>query len=356
MSNMKEINCLIIGDMAVKPKLIESHFRKGLKKRPDIKVNFTSMNTYYPRIVKIYREKGLTEAFGEEAPIIDAIRDSEILITNVAPITVDVISAAKKLRIIGVTRGGPANIDVKAATKKGIIVVNAPGRNSDNVADFTIGLIIALSRNIVKGHLSLSRGVWDWKLSEFADTCYELPRKTLGIVGFGQIGKRVTLRARNGFNMNVLVYDPYVDENEVEMLGGRVVDLQHLLQSSDVVTIHARLTPETVGLIGKKEIGLMKRKAYLINTARNEIVEQSALYEALKKKRIAGAAIDVFEKEPVEPQNPLLSLENVVVTPHIAWISREMPERAVRTVTKDLFRFMDGKRPFNVLNPEVLTS
>ena len=352
----KELNCLVIGDMAVKPKLIASCFRKNLEKLTDIKVNFRLMNTGYPRIVKIYREKGLREAFGDEGPIIDAIRDADILITNVAPITADVINAGKNLRIIGVTRGGPTNIDLKAATNRGIPVVNAPGRNSDNVADYTIGLIIALSRNIVKGHISLSQGAWDWKLSESQDTCYELPRKTLGIIGFGQIGKRVTIRARNGFNMNVLVFDPYVDKNEVEMLGGKVVDLVTLLKKSDIVTLHARLSAETTGLIGKEEIGLMKKTAYLINTARSEIVDEGALYEALKGRRIAGAAIDVFEKEPVDPQNPLLGLDNIVVTPHIAWISREMSERAIRTVLKDVIRLLEGKKPFNALNPEVLAS
>lgn len=357
MPDKKKLDCLIIGDWAIKPRLIKNHFKKYLKKLGGMEINFRLMKTGYPtKKFKIYRGKGLKEAYGDEKLIIDAIQDADILVTNTAPITADVIDAGKNLKIIGVTRGGPVNIDVKASTKRGIPVVNAPGRNSDNVADFTFGLIIALLRNIVKGHISLTKGIWDWKLYEIHHACYELPRKTIGIIGFGQIGKRVTTRAKNGFDMKVLVYDPYADENEVKMFGGQMVELKKLLTDSDIVTIHARLTIETTGLIGKKEIALMKRSAYLINTARGEIVDEKALYHALKEKKIAGAASDVFEQESVGPDNPLLKLDNIIVTPHIAWISKEMPDRAVKMVVRDVIRFIKGEKPFHIVNPSVLTT
>jgi D-3-phosphoglycerate dehydrogenase len=308
------------------------------------------MNTGYPKKIKIYRDKGIKEAYGDEELIINAVKDVEILIVHNAPVTSDVIAAGEKLKVIGVTRGGPVNVDLEAATKRKIPVINAVGRNSDNVADYTVGLIIALVRNIVKGHVSLINGMWDWKLREYENAGFELHGKTLGIIGFGQIGKRVALRMRKGFDMNILVYDPYVDENEIELFGGKKVDLETLLRNSDIITIHARLTPETTGLIGEKEIALMKKPVYLINTARSAIVDQKALYKALKERKITGAALDVFDEEPLSPDSPLLKLDNVIVTPHIAWISKEMPVRATKKVVEDIIRFLKGEKPKYLYN------
>ncbi|UCD73612.1 MAG: 3-phosphoglycerate dehydrogenase, partial [Candidatus Bathyarchaeota archaeon] len=180
-----------------------------------------------------------------------------------------------------------------------------------------------------------------------------LPGKTIGLIGFGNIGTRVATRAR-GFGMRILVYDPYVSKEVKEESEVEFVDLDIVMSESDFVSIHARATNENIGLIGEEQIRLMKKKSILINTARASLVDYSALYDALKDRRILGAALDVYPEEPVDPNSPLLKLDNVTLTPHLAGTTQEVPLRGVRIVLEDVGRYLQGEPLKHVQNPEVL--
>jgi len=292
----------------------------------------------------------IREYWGDPKDIIEKLEGVNVLVVHVAPVTADVIEAGKDLKAIGCCRGGPVNVNVEAATKRGIPVLYTPGRNADAVADLTIGLIIAEARHIARAHSSRKAG--QWRLFP-AEQSTELLEKTIGIVGFGSVGRKVADRARGGFKMNVLVYDPYVSKDEIEESGGKSVDLETLLQESDFVTLHLRLPAEVKGFIGAKELGMMKKTAYLINTARGNAVDYDALFEVLKNKRIAGAAFDVYDREPFDSSYPLLKLDNVTLTPHIGGMTKEIPLRSAQIMAEDLERLVRGERPRNVQNPSV---
>jgi D-3-phosphoglycerate dehydrogenase len=180
----------------------------------------------------------------------------------------------------------------------------------------------------------------------------DLEGKVLGLIGMGNIGSAVAIRAK-AFGMKVIAYDPYLEKDRAKLLDVELVDLDTLLKNSDFVSIHAPLTPETRGMIGEQELKKMKRTAYLINTSRGPIVKESALYEALKNRWIAGAALDVYEKEPPDRDNPLFKLDNVVLTPHIAWYTEEALKRLKRSVAEEAIRILNGMPPKNLVNKEV---
>jgi D-3-phosphoglycerate dehydrogenase len=292
---------------------------------------------------------GVAECWGDPKQLIEGIGGAEILIVHVAPVTAEVMDAGKSLKLIGCCRTGPTNVDVAYATKKRIPVLYTPGRNAQGVADLTIGLIIAEARGIARANAEMKAGVYG-----VPEIGVELWGKTLGIVGLGKAGLAVAYRAKNGFSMKVLAYDPYVAKDAVKELGAEMVDLEVLLHESDFVSIHSRASADGQPQITAKHIALMKPTAYLINTARGSILDEQALVEALKNGRIAGAALDVYAKEPVEADNPLLNLDNVTLTPHIGGTTREVPLRAAEIIADDIARFLKHQRPRNVLNPEVL--
>lgn len=299
--------------------------------------------------------------------------DKEIVIVEFEPIVREVIEATD-LRIIACTRGGPqANIDIPDATRKGIPVLYAPGRNATSVAEHVSCLMIAVARHIAQAHHLLMTGHFLAPAGAQADSERnvvwgvekgspymvfkgpELSGRTLGIIGLGEVGEKVAVRAR-AFEMNLVVYDPYIPEEKTTGVGARAVDLETLLRESDFVTIHCKVTPETRGLIGEKQIELMKPTAYLINTARGAIVDEEALARALKEGRIAGAGLDVFQQEPLPSDSPLLALENVVLTPHIGGASSDVERHQTDIVVDDLNRLFSGERPKCCANPEVLGS
>lgn len=236
-----------------------------------------------------------------------------MIITEFCPITRHLIDSCPRLKLIGVLRAGCENINVRYATEKGIAVFNTPGRNADSVADFTVGLLISESRNIARGHAGLKRGEW---IREYPNQAYipELPGKTVGIIGLGEIGRKVARRLA-GFDVRLLGYDPYVSQSPE---GLQLVDLPTLMAESDFVTIHVRLTAETENLISRDLISRMKSTAYLINTSRSALVDEQALADALRERRIAGAGLDVFNVEPPGKDYPLVVLDNVTITPHMA--------------------------------------
>lgn len=234
-----------------------------------------------------------------------------IIVRSATKVTKEVIDAGERLKVIARSGVGLDNIDVEAAEARGIKVINAPEAPTVAVAELVFGLMLSLFRHIPKADASLRAGRWE--KAHLMGT--ELRGKTLGIVGTGRIGKAVGYRAK-AFLMNILAHDLSPDEEFAREAGAKYVDLDTLLRESDIVTLHVPLTPQTKHLIGRRELSLMKPTAVLINTSRGGVVDESALAEALEGGRIAGACLDVYEREPPE-QSPLLKLPNVVLTPHI---------------------------------------
>lgn len=253
--------------------------------------------------------------------LIEIAGDYEAIVTrSETKVTAEVIAAAPKLKVVGRAGVGVDNIDVQAATEKGILVVNVPGANTVAAAEHALALILALARHVPQACDDLKGG--NWKRSKFAGV--ELRGKTLGIIGLGRIGTEVANRAR-AFEMRILAYDPYVTPARAEKIGAEVVPLEALLRESDFVSLHTAKTQETTGLLGPEEIAAMKEGARLINCARGGLVDEDALYSALKEGKLAGAALDVFAQEP-PGKHPLFELPNVIATPHLAGSTLEAQE------------------------------
>jgi len=249
----------------------------------------------------------------------EVIKDYDALIVRSATkVTKDIISAAEKLKVIGRAGVGLDNVDLEAATQKGIIVMNTPAGNTISTAEHTMSMILALSRNIPQANSSTKQG--EWKRSKFMGV--ELYNKILGIIGLGRIGSEVAKRALS-FGMKVLAYDPFLSRGVAESLGVEVVELKELLQNSDYITVHTPLTEETNHLLSTEEFSIIKRGARVINCARGGIIDEAALINAIKTGVVAGAAIDVFEKEPLSSESELLQLDNIVLTPHLGASTEE---------------------------------
>ena len=253
--------------------------------------------------------------------------------------------SAGRLKIIARTGVGvdPSRVDLEAAKEFNVWVTNQPGSNAVSVAELVFGQMIALVRHTHQADRAVKDNRWGDYL-KFIGT--ELAGKTLGIVGMGNIGMRVALRAR-AFEMELLVFDPYIPESHVTALGGKWVGLDELLAGSDFVTIHCPLNPETRGMIGAKGLGSMKRSAFLINAARGGIVDEKALLAALQKKKLAGAALDVIANEPPEKDHPLFKLDNVIWTPHLGAVTLEASERGEWGAAAEVVRVLEKKRPKN---------
>lgn len=288
-----------------------------------------------------------TDITNEE--LINSIGDYDaIVVRSRTKVTREVIEATPRLKIVARAGVGVDNVDVQAATEKGIMVVNAPESTSVTVAEHTMGIILSLARKISIADKSVKDGKWE--KNKFMGT--ELAGKTLGIVGMGRIGSQVASRCK-AFAMEILVHDPYITENMAAKLGVRVVDRDMLFKNADVITIHVPLTPETKHSISRKEFDIMKENAFIVNCARGGIINEEDLYDALSEGKIGGAGLDVFEKEPPE-DNPLLTLENLVATPHIGASTREAQRDAAIIVAKEIKKVFNGESPKNVINMPVL--
>ncbi len=271
--------------------------------------------------------------------LIKRIPDYDALVVRSATkVTKEVINAAKNLKIIGRAGVGMDNIDVDAASKKGILVVNSPEASTIAVAELVFGSLLALNRKIVHAHHSMKSGKWE--RSKFEGS--EVYGKNLGIVGFGRIGREVAIRAK-AFGMHVLVYDPNIS---AESCAGYDVkyykELDEMLKHADVVTIHVPLTPKTRDLIGKEQFRLMKRSAVVINLARGGIINEEALYDALKDNVIRGAALDVYVSEPLD-SSPLAQLDNIVMTPHLGASTEEAQINAGTVVVEKIKDYFMNK-------------
>jgi D-3-phosphoglycerate dehydrogenase len=290
---------------------------------------------------------GLKEYQGDPDSMTDFIGAAEVLVTHLAPMSARMLERLPALVMIAVSRGGPVNIDMAAARARGVRVVNTPGRNASAVAEFTIGAILAETRLIRAGHEALRAGEWRGDLYRADRTGRELSEMTVGVVGYGQIGTRV-VRLLKPFGCHILVADPYVQISAADRADCvEQVSLQRLLDRADIVTLHARVTAETTGFIGRGELARMKPGALLVNTARGPLVDYDALYDALVSGHLGGAMLDTFAVEPVPPDGKLLKLPNVTLTPHIAGASIRTITVAAEAIAEEVRRFLAGQPPLN---------
>jgi D-3-phosphoglycerate dehydrogenase len=273
-----------------------------------------------------------------EDELVAKVADADVLISGTEPVTARVLAAAPRLKVISKHGVGYENVDLAAARARGVPVCIAGGAIADSVADLAMGLILAVVRQIPHGDASTRAGQWKRLVGP------ELRGKTLGIVGLGQIGKGLARRAR-GFGMELLAHDAVEDAAFAASWGVRYVPLDELLSRSDVVSLHAPVTPQTRHLINRDRLGRMKPSAYLVNTARGELVDEAALYDALKAGTIAGAATDVFQAEPPGKDHPLLTLANVVATPHSAGQTPEGLRRMGEITAENAMRVLRGQAP-----------
>jgi len=280
------------------------------------------------------------ERWEREAPQVDAV------ISRKGRIAREHMQKSRgRLKIVARTGVGvdASRIDLDAAREHKVWVTNMPGSNAAAVAELTFGQMIALARHNIAADRAVKENRWSDYLGF---TGVELAGKTLGIVGMGNIGTRVALRAR-AFEMALLVCDPYIPASHVTALGGRWVELDELFAESDFITLHCPLNKETRHLVGERQFARMRKSAYLVNLARGGVVDENALYQCLREKRIAGAAIDVLEKEPPPKDHPLLRLENVILTPHIGGSTREATKRGEWGAAEEVVRVLEGGRPRN---------
>ena len=282
-----------------------------------------------------------------EEKIIPIISDFEVIIAGEDWITARVMDTAKQLKIISKVGIGLDRMDIPAATKRNIVVTNTPNANCQSVADLTFTLLLSLARRVIEANSYLLNGEWKPLIGT------ELWNKTIGIIGLGRIGKAVASRAR-GFDMNILAYDVYQDEEFAAEHGINYVTINDLLKNADFITIHVPGSASTKYLIGADELGKMRSTALLVNTSRGGTVDEKALYKALKDGIIAGTALDVYEQEPAMG-NPLLDFPNVVATPHMSSYSRESLARMCFTAAENAVKIINGEKPEAVINPEILT-
>ena len=315
----------IIGDGFMNP----GFFRKALEAQPGLrKASFKELELGWPISVTSTKKDPdlpIGEFVGRPEDYFDFISDLDVLVTHLAPVTADSLDHAPDLKVIGVSRGGPVNIDSAAAARRGVV---------------------AETRNLVRGHMNVLGGAFKREFYHIDHVGPELCELTLGIIGYGDIGMRVA-RLAAAFGCRIIVSDPFKELTEEDRaLGIEKVALDALISTADVVTLHPRVTPETRGMIDRSRIESMKKGAYIVNTTRGEVLDYDALYDALKSGHLSGAALDTFNPEPPPADWPLLKLPNVTLSPHIAGASRYSVVKAANMIAEDVARFFDGETPF----------
>ncbi len=262
----------------------------------------------------------------------------------------ELFQQAKPLKFVGLCRNSLHHVDIDAATEHGVVVVNTPSRNAQSVAEHTLGLMLSLAKGIPSAHTYVKAGQWQQPTEPYVNMRgIELEGKVAGIIGLGFIGRKVAGLCA-AFGMKVLGLDPYVDASKLSV---EMVSLDDLLRRADFVTLHAAPTEETQNMLNERSLGLLKPTAYVINTADASIIDYNALASCLDQRRIAGAALDVFETHPIAPNSPLLKLNNVVLTPHIGGATDGTIERQSRMILDDLKRFLKSEKPLHLANPKV---
>lgn len=290
---------------------------------------------------------GLKEYMGSADRIVELTGDAEILVTHLAPLSASIMDRLPNLKFVAVSRGGPVNIDMKAARERGVLVVNTPGRNASAVAEFTIGAILSETRNITRGHDALRSGNWRGDLYRADLAGQELCEMTVGLIGYGEVGRRV-VKLLKAFGCRILVSDPYVQLTAEDLNDGVIqCSLERVLSESDVVSLHPRVTVETTKMINRDTLGQMKKGSYFINTARGPLVDYPALLDALTSNHLRGAMLETFDIEPLPPDSPFLTLPNVTMTPHIAGASVKTVSYAAGLAAEEVRRYLAGEPALN---------
>lgn len=288
-----------------------------------------------------------------EEQLLNEIQDAKYVVAGGRKVTAQHLQSAPLLRCVLVPGAGVDHVDVESATAHGIQVVNAPGANAIAVAEIALGLMLAVARSIPQTYAGVRAGGWVDDTIRAQVVGSELSEKTLGLVGLGNIGSRVA-RIAKGFEMKVLCYTRRPDPQRAVKAGVVFVSLEELLSNADFVVICAALTPSTRGLIGEKELSLMKKDAYLVNCARGPIVDEAALYSALRNGQLKGAGLDVLSVEPPGAHHPLFELPNVVVTPHLGSRTKGAIDRVSHMIADEILRMEAGEQPLNLVNREVI--
>ena len=295
---------------------------------------------------------GRTRRALDREQLVATAAGASLLVVEIEAVDEEVLASVPEVAILASARGVPSNVDLAAASARGIPVLHTPGRNAASVADFTLGLIIAQCRSLARGQDHLRRVGWDvdGELPYLHFRGPELAGRTLGLIGYGAVGREVARRAAGGFDMRVVVHDPFVTDVPPPVTA---VPLEELLSESDVVSLHCPLTAATTGLLGERELASMRPGAVLVNTARAGVVDEAALTAALVDGSIAGAALDVFWTEPLPRSHPLLTLANVTLTPHLAGAADDVVTRHSAMIVDDVEAVLAGRRPRFLANPEV---
>ena len=349
----RKLKALVIGDAMI----LGSEFQLAARKYLGDFIGELKVGDWETNWQQLQARRLEVEKKGPEIEVVDDLiqeegKDAELLAGLFIPISSKVFDAMPKLRIAGVSRAGLENVNVREATKRGILVFNIEGRNAEAVSDFAMGLMLSEARNIARAHNAIKNGQWR---KEFSNSAWvpELKGKTIGIVGFGYIGRLIAQKL-SGFGVNAIVYDPFIKPEDAKEAGCTLVDKAALFREADFITLHARMSESTKNLVGEAELAVMKPTAYLINTARAGLVDEKALIKALQEKRIAGAALDVFLDEPLKPESPFLTLDNVTLTTHIAGTTKEALTRSPEILMEDIGKLLMGGKPRFIINKEVL--
>lgn len=285
-----------------------------------------------------------------EDEVIKACKDADGILNRTAPMTAKVIGALAKCKVIARYGVGVDNVDIAAATAKGIAVCNVPNYCNDEVSTLAVALMLALARKVVSHDKAVRAGAWDIGSK---DPIYRTAGKTLGLLGFGRIARTVAKKMA-GFDVKVIAYDPFVTPEQGREAGVDMVEMETVLKNADFISIHAPMTTNTKHMINAKTLALMKPTAYLVNTSRGGLIDTAALVQALEGKKIAGAGLDVYEVEPLPMDNPLRRLDNIILTDHAGWYSEESIVELQTRTAMAVAAVLSGKKPESCVNPQVL--
>ncbi|MFC3997450.1 NAD(P)-dependent oxidoreductase [Nocardiopsis sediminis] len=327
--------------------VLNSLLAGALRARVDAPLELSEVTLPWP-LTPFGRVAEVDEASDAEDELIAALPGVEVAITQMGPFTERVLDAADALKLIVCCRGGPVNINTAAAAERGIAVVATPGRNAVAAAEHAVALLLAAMRAIPRTHAGVVAGEWRSDLYAFEECGRELGGATVGLVGYGAIGRRVA-RVLHAFDAHVLVADPYADPAAMDPFV-EPVPLAELLPRADALSLHARLTPGTRGLIGAAEIAALPRGAVLVNTARGGLLDYGAVTGALASGHLAAAGFDVFPEEPLAADSPLRSSPNVVLTPHLAGATRQTAQRAATLAAEAVADFLAGRTPAGLVD------
>jgi D-3-phosphoglycerate dehydrogenase / 2-oxoglutarate reductase len=343
------IRILCAGDHFVLNRLLT----QALRAESDVPLDIREITLPWP-LEPFGRVAEVDEASGTEEQMMEALAGVEICVTQMGPLTQNVLDSATDLRLFCVSRGGPVNANLEAAGRRGVAVCSAPGRNATATAEHTVAMMLAAMRRIPQTHADLTAVRWRSDYYSYANVGPELEGSTVGLVGYGAVGSRVA-RILEGFHAEILVFDPYVEPTALPGTAAQV-ELDELLSRSHVVSLHARATPESAGMIGAAQIAAMPEGSVLVNCARGSLLDYEALCDALESGHLFGAALDVFAEEPIPGDSRLLGIGSLVMTPHLAGASKQTAANAARIVGAEVGRYLRGEPLAHCANPDSLRS